>query len=148
MILLNNEKRFVKLKEVQTSPQADTIKNPHLILPNAPKRTDMAIIDVLKVWRTKQRFGLEMETKVDSKRDEELRLGTQLVSKPITTSIIFIKGGQLLDILRQGHILINSKSSNFIKFNWTCIYWDKAHLRQSLLHKQSCNGHKVWTNSI
>ena len=37
MILLKNRnQRFVKLKEVQASPQADTIA-PHLILPNAPK---------------------------------------------------------------------------------------------------------------
>lgn len=37
MILLKNRnQRFVKLKEVQASPQADTIA-PHLILPHAPK---------------------------------------------------------------------------------------------------------------
>jgi len=37
MILLKNRnQRFVKLKEVQAIPQADTIA-PHLILPKAPK---------------------------------------------------------------------------------------------------------------
>lgn len=61
----------------------------------------MAIIDVLKYDGPNNALVWKWRPKVDSKRDEELRLGTQLVVNQ-SQQALFIKGGQLLDIFEAG----------------------------------------------
>lgn len=61
----------------------------------------MAIIDVLKYDGPNNTLVWKWRPKVDSKRDEELRLGTQLVVNQ-SQQALFIKGGQLLDIFEAG----------------------------------------------
>ena len=61
----------------------------------------MAIIDVLKYDGPNNALVWKWRPNVDSKRDEELRLGTQLVVNQ-SQQALFIKGGQLLDIFEAG----------------------------------------------
>lgn len=61
----------------------------------------MAIIDVLKYEGPNNALVWKWRPKVDGKRDEELRLGTQLVVNQ-SQQALFIKGGQLLDIFEAG----------------------------------------------
>lgn len=61
----------------------------------------MAIIDVLKYDGPNNVLVWKWRPKVDSKRDEELRLGTQLVVNQ-SQQALFIKGGQILDIFEAG----------------------------------------------
>jgi membrane protease subunit (stomatin/prohibitin family) len=61
----------------------------------------MAIIDVLKYDGPNNALVWKWRPKVDGKRDEELRLGTQLVVNQ-SQQALFIKGGQLLDIFEAG----------------------------------------------
>ena len=61
----------------------------------------MAIIDVLKYDGPNNALVWKWRPKVDSQRDEELRLGTQLVVNQ-SQQALFIKGGQLLDIFEAG----------------------------------------------
>ena len=61
----------------------------------------MAIIDVLKYDGPNNALVWKWRPKVVSKRDEELRLGTQLVVNQ-SQQALFIKGGQLLDIFEAG----------------------------------------------
>lgn len=61
----------------------------------------MAIIDVLKYDGPNNALAWKWRPKVDGKRDEELRLGTQLVVNQ-SQQALFIKGGQLLDIFEAG----------------------------------------------
>jgi membrane protease subunit (stomatin/prohibitin family) len=61
----------------------------------------MAIIDVLKYDGPNNVLVWKWRPKVDSKRDEELRFGTQLVVNQ-SQQAIFIKGGQILDIFEAG----------------------------------------------
>ena len=61
----------------------------------------MAIIDVLKYDGPNNALVWKWRPKVDSQRDEELRLGTQLVVNQ-SQQPLFIKGGQLLDIFEAG----------------------------------------------
>lgn len=61
----------------------------------------MAIIDVLKYDGPNNTLVWKWRPKVDSKRSEELRLGSQLVVNQ-SQQAIFIKGGQLLDIFEAG----------------------------------------------
>lgn len=61
----------------------------------------MAIIDVLKYDGPSNVLAWKWRPKQDSKRDEELRLGTQLVVNH-SQEAIFIKGGQILDVFRAG----------------------------------------------
>lgn len=61
----------------------------------------MAIIDVLKYDGPNNALVWKWRPKVDGKREEELRLGTQLVVNQ-SQQALFIKGGQLLDIFEAG----------------------------------------------
>ena len=61
----------------------------------------MAIIDVLKYDGPNNVLAWKWKPKKDSKRDEELRLGTQLVVNQ-SQEAIFIKGGQVLDVFQAG----------------------------------------------
>ncbi len=61
----------------------------------------MAIIDVLKYDGPNNALVWKWRPRADSKRDEELRLGTQLVVNQ-SQQAIFIKGGQILDIFEAG----------------------------------------------
>lgn len=61
----------------------------------------MAIIDVLKYDGPNNALAWKWRPKIDSKRDEELRLGTQLVVNQ-SQEAIFIKGGKILDIFQAG----------------------------------------------
>lgn len=61
----------------------------------------MAIIDVLKYDGPNNVLVWKWRPKADSQRDEELRLGTQLVVNQ-SQQALFIKGGQLLDIFEAG----------------------------------------------
>jgi membrane protease subunit (stomatin/prohibitin family) len=61
----------------------------------------MAIIDVLKYDGPNNALVWKWRPKSDGKRDEELRLGTQLVVNQ-SQQALFIKGGQLLDIFEAG----------------------------------------------
>jgi len=61
----------------------------------------MAIIDVLKYDGPNNALVWKWRPKGDGKREEELRLGTQLVVNQ-SQQALFIKGGQLLDIFEAG----------------------------------------------
>jgi membrane protease subunit (stomatin/prohibitin family) len=61
----------------------------------------MAIIDVLKYDGPNNALVWKWRPKADSKREEELRFGTQLVVNQ-SQQALFIKGGQLLDIFEAG----------------------------------------------
>ena len=61
----------------------------------------MAIIDVLKYDGPNNVLAWKWRPKIESKRDEELRLGTQLVVNQ-SQQAIFIKGGQILDVFEPG----------------------------------------------
>jgi membrane protease subunit (stomatin/prohibitin family) len=61
----------------------------------------MAIIDVLKYDGPNNALVWKWRPKGGGKRDEELRLGTQLVVNQ-SQQALFIKGGQLLDIFEAG----------------------------------------------
>lgn len=61
----------------------------------------MAIIDVLKYDGPNNALVWKWKPKVEGKREEELRLGTQLVVNQ-SQQAIFIKGGQILDIFEAG----------------------------------------------
>jgi len=61
----------------------------------------MAIIDVLKYDGPNNALVWKWRPKNDGKREEELRLGTQLVVNQ-SQQAVFIKGGQLLDIFEPG----------------------------------------------
>ncbi len=61
----------------------------------------MAIIDVLKYDGPNNVLAWKWRPKIKSKRDEELRLGTQLVVNQ-SQQAIFINGGQILDVFDPG----------------------------------------------
>jgi membrane protease subunit (stomatin/prohibitin family) len=69
----------------------------------------MAIIDVLKYDGPNNALVWKWRPKSDSRRDEELRLGTQLIVNQ-SQQALFIKGGQLLDIFEPGTHTLSSQN--------------------------------------
>lgn len=69
----------------------------------------MAIIDVVKYDGPNNALVWKWRPKVDNKRDEELRFGTQLVVNQ-SQQALFIKGGQLLDIFESGTHTLSSQN--------------------------------------